>query len=61
MAKDSVTARVSTLPSCDFCPKTAAYDGRTKMGPWAFMCPNHFVDYGTGVGLGKGQRLVVHG
>lgn len=48
---------VEKLPKCDFCEETAAYDGRTKMGPWAYMCELHFKAYGVGLGVGRGQKL----
>lgn len=57
--------KVPELPPCDFCttlglePKPAQYDGKTTMGPWAYMCEPHFKHYGIGLGLGKGQRLAV--
>lgn len=49
---------------CDFCSErsfhtTATVDGKTIMGPWANMCDLHFEEYGVGLGLGKGQRLIV--
>lgn len=63
---------VLELPPCDICvarhndPKvhqteieTAAYDGATHFGSWAYMCEKHFRDYGTGLGTGRGQRLIV--
>ena len=58
--------KVTALPPCDFCsllelpevPK-AYYDGRTTMGPWANMCQEHFDQYGVGLGLGRGQKLVL--
>ena len=56
---------VSKLPSCDFCTRegipyqAAHYDGKTKMGLWANMCEEHFKAYETGLGLGKGQRLIL--
>ena len=37
----------------------AGYDGATTMGPWADMCESHFRQYGTGLGLGMGQRLII--
>ncbi len=54
---------VSELPKCDFCAmddddNEAEFDGATVLGPWAHMCPGHFMMYGRGLGLGKGQRLV---
>lgn len=32
---------------CDFCDDMALYDGKTIMGPWAFMCKVHFKKHGT--------------
>ena len=62
----TTTARVSKLPECDLCkdsniftpPEEAQYDGRTRSGIWAFMCARHFQTNGTGLGLGRGQRLI---
>jgi hypothetical protein len=56
-------AEVARIPACDFCAQSgvdtpAEYDGKTDMGPWAYMCAAHFCKYGVGVGLGYGQRLV---
>lgn len=45
-------------PKCDFCSKPASYDGKTAMGPWAYMCDTHFRMYGVGLGLGRGQKLL---
>lgn len=56
------TARVEKLPSCSFRhnkPVDAKYDGKTKGGPWAYMCQLHFDEQGVGLGLGKGQELYV--
>lgn len=55
---------VFVIPDCDFCAERgsitpAQYDGRTVLGPWANMCAVDFTLYGTGLGLGKGQRLVL--
>lgn len=56
-------AEVVRIPDCDFCEgpdkKPAAYDGKTDFGPWAYMCEAHFCKFGAGLGLGKGQRLVL--
>ena len=62
---DNRQAHVDALPSCDFCEqqgikKPAKYDGRTNVGAWANMCQNHFFEYGVGLGLGKGQKLIVN-
>lgn len=51
---------VEVLPKCDFCDSQAAYDGKTKMAPWANMCAAHFKVYGIGLGLGRGQRLILN-
>lgn len=58
---------VLEIPDCDVCrfgtvsfKKTpAAFDGKTKNGPWAYMCEPHFGLVGIGLGLGRGQRLVL--
>lgn len=64
-------------PDCDFCllaeddPRyrlgisnkinKADYDAKSTEGPWAYMCREHFNRYGTGLGTGVGQRLVIAG
>lgn len=64
----STAVNVSVLPTCDICvyvegnrekPERALYDGATAGGPWANMCAKHFRDHGQGLGLGRGQRLIV--
>lgn len=51
---------VSELPDCDFHPHVpAAYDAATTMGRWAHLCPACFTAYGIGLGLGRGQRLLL--
>jgi len=50
---------VPKLPDCDFCGDVAHYDGKTKLGPWANMCEPCFSENGIGLGLGRGQELVV--
>jgi len=54
---------VIELPKCDIpgCDQTAHYDGKTKQGPWANMCEEHFQKLGVGLGLGKGQKLILIG
>lgn len=27
---------------CDFCNKPATYDAKTTLGPWAYLCDEHF-------------------
>ena len=63
MSKSHESVVVDALPECHFCgherPKRATVDGKTQMGPWAYMCDRHFEELGVGLGLGRGQRLVV--
>jgi hypothetical protein len=54
------TAFVDKLPKCDFCKKSAKYDGVMAGGHWAFMCYVHFSQYGIGLGTVIGQRLVTY-
>ena len=59
---DHKSVEVSTPHYCDFhvADKVLAeYDAATSMGPWADMCESHFRQFGTGLGLGKGQRLIL--
>lgn len=45
---------------CDLCgtPITNVFiDGKTRQGPWGFLCPScHLLDCGGHLGLGFGQR-----
>ncbi len=56
---------VMELPPCDYCKQNgidrpAKYDGRVSIAIyWANMCQGHFELYGIGLGLGKGQKLVL--
>jgi len=54
-------APVLELPDCDFCGHEATYDGVTSLGPWANMCQKHFGEFGLGLGLGVGQKLILAG
>jgi hypothetical protein len=57
---NTATDNLSTRPPCDLChERPAAVDGKTKMGPWAYMCVPCFEEYGIGLGLGRGQRLLI--
>lgn len=63
---DVTTAAVTKIPECDICksegyatPRLAKYDGVTSFGPWAYMCEDHFARHGRGLGLGRGQELVL--
>lgn len=56
-------ATVSQLPDCDICKSKgkkveANYDAKTNFGQWGYLCENHFLEYGIGLGEGKGQRLI---
>jgi hypothetical protein len=58
----STEVKVPSLPDCDLKHDTAVkahYDGKTIHGPWAFMCEAHFQSEGTGLGTGRGQKLIV--
>ena len=44
--------------TCDFCGGLASYDGKTKSGPWAYMCGSCAGHHSLGVGTGVGQRLI---
>lgn len=59
----STEVKVDKLPPCDFdrCHKQATVDGKTSLGPWAYMCPDHFEAFGVGLGTGKGQLLLTEG
>lgn len=53
---------VAELPECSFyCNVPATYDFRTKQGPWAYGCEQHWKwNRATDkLGTGNGQRLVV--
>jgi hypothetical protein len=39
--------------------RPAYADAKTTLGPWAFVCREHFDADGLGLGLGLGQRLIV--
>ena len=63
----SAIAYVASLPLCDFCKiddkveKPAAYDAKTKHGPWASMCEDHYTQHRASdtLGTGHGQRYIV--
>jgi len=55
----SETVVISEKHKCQFCGDEAKYDGKTKVGPWAWMCEKCFIRYGVGLGMGKGQKLEV--
>lgn len=55
---------VPHLPKCDM-PQhkekkvDAHFDAKTTYGVWAYLCRPCFNKYGTGLGLGKGQKLIL--
>ena len=57
----STEVKVPVLPPCDFCTDgtKATYDAKTKQGPWAYLCEDHYQRVGLGLGTGRGQRLIV--
>ena len=62
------TVVVPKLPLCNFkehghCRDDgeAHYDGKTIYGSWGYMCEHHFTAFGVGLGLGRGQKLIVKG
>jgi len=59
MKECNTVVKVERLPACNFCGRVAIYDGRTKEGPWAYMCERCFPVHGKGLGLGKGQKLEI--
>lgn len=57
---DWTVAEVTSFPKCDYCDDAAGYDSRVAgHTAWAWMCETHFQRYGSGVGCGIGQRLVL--
>jgi hypothetical protein len=64
MAEAHTEVYISAPKTCDLCSEAglttqAEYDAKTTMGPWANLCQEHFDDYGVGLGLGRGQKLIV--
>jgi hypothetical protein len=61
MANNGTVAVVAKRPACDFgCGYEAKFDGRTVMGAWAYMCVDHWTEYGVGkLGTGYGQKLAL--
>ena len=57
---------MTRIPTCDVCEYEdakpgvpAAYDARTKMGPWANVCEAHFKSHCYGTGLSRGQKFIL--
>lgn len=63
--KELTEVNTSKINYCEVCanwgfPKVIAiYDAKTThQGKWAFLCKEHFEQFGIGLGLGKGQKLI---
>lgn len=59
----STKVKMASIPDCDICKQNgratpAVVDGATVIGPWAYMCEEHFESLGVGLGTGRGQRLI---
>ena len=57
-------AYVRAYPDCYFCKENffvipAKYDGKTEFGFWTYMCKEHMRLHGIGLGMGKGQMLII--
>lgn len=60
MADLRTLAVVAKLPTCDFCQeegieRPARYDFRTRYGPWANGCAQHYEQHRAHESLGEGQ------
>jgi len=63
---DHTSVIVQSIPDCDVCKQegktTPAYaDASLTIGSWGYVCVSHFNLYGKGLGLGRGQRLLLDG
>ena len=61
----AIEVTMREIPGCDFCrlagdeDSPAAFDGKTRRGPWAYMCTRHWDEQGIGrLGTGYGQALI---
>lgn len=55
---------VTQMHNCDVCNqegvrRPAYADAKLNIGPWAYVCLDHFKIYGCKLGTGRGQRLVL--
>lgn len=52
--------KMTVLPKCSFCDKTAEYDFSMRGGRWAYGCKDHWEQYRMSptLGTGIGQKLV---
>jgi hypothetical protein len=61
---DHTSVIVQSIPDCDMCKqdgeKTPAYaDAALVFGSWGYVCVSHFNQFGKGLGMGRGQRLLL--
>ena len=64
------TVQVDELPKCQFDEKTAVYDTKTTFGPFAYVCEEHYKQYGrppttklekrVKIGYKSSKTLIVH-
>lgn len=64
MSADHTSVIVQRIPDCDLCKQddksTPAYaDASLVFGSWGYVCIEHFNEFGSGLGLGRGQRLLL--
>jgi hypothetical protein len=64
MANNHTEKEVDSIPNCDLCDHEgkkdvpALFDARLyETTHWCSLCQAHFDLYGSGLGLGNGQRL----
>jgi len=51
---------MAEIPKCDLCDSKAYADGKLNFrSSWAYMCKPCFDQHGSGLGLGKGQQLLL--
>lgn len=61
----STQVKVAEIGQCDLCfheegKVVPAYaDAKLSIGPWAYVCREHFKIYGCSLGTGRGQELVL--
>jgi hypothetical protein len=57
---DTATDVLTERPTCDRCgERPAAFDCKSKHGPWLYACVPCFEGVGIGLGLGLGQRILI--
>jgi len=64
LTHNSSITTIENIPCCEICKlseleKEAIIDCKTRSGPWAYVCLNHYQMYGIGIGLGLGQLLIL--